>query len=279
MSHRDLKTGLIIKLIVFLLPSTGSAIERVAAAGAREAALSQAVVALPVSFSVFHNQAFLTENLNFGVNLCYRQPYFIQEYHQSALSLVCPVPAAVFAIGVSQSAIADYKESNIGISIAKKLSEKISAGILINYFFLNFPENGGHKGSFQVDGGIGYRFSKRLFMGFHLRNIAQSKIETFQYNLSFPLIIRGGVSYMLTEQIMMATEAVFDKENMLCFRNGLEYRILEYFWIRGGISTKPFQHSFGLGYSWNLFQLDFAMVHHEILGFTPTFSVSIKIQK
>jgi hypothetical protein len=279
MSHRDLITGLQISLIVLLLPSTGSPIERMASVGAREAALSLAVVALPGPFSVFHNQAFLTENKNFAANVSYRQPYFIQGYQQSALSLVCPIQAAVIAVGVSQSAIADYKESNIGISIAKKLSEKLSAGILINYFCLNFPEEGGHKGSFQVDGGIGYRFSTRLSLGFHLRNIAESKIETFQYCLSFPLIIRGGASFLLTEQIMLVAEAIYDKQNRLGLRNGLEYELLGSFWIRGGISTNPFQHSFGLGYRWNLFQLDFAMVHHEILGFTPTFSVSINIIK
>ncbi len=279
MRHRDLNTGLFISLIVLILPSTGSAIERLVTVGAREAALSLAVVGLPGSFSVFHNQAFLTENRNFAANVSYRQPYFIQGYQQSALSLVCPIEATVIAAGVSQSAIADYKETNIGISIAKKLSGKLSAGILINYFSLNFPEDGGHKGSFQVDGGIGYRFSKQLSLGFHLRNIAESKIETFQHSLTFPLIIRGGASFLLTEQIMMVTEAVFDKENGLCFRNGLEYKLLENFWIRGGISTNPFQHSFGLGYRWNLFQLDFAMVHHEILGYSPTFSVNINIIK
>jgi hypothetical protein len=279
MSHRDLKAGLFIFLSVFLLPSFGSAIERSTAAGAREAALSQAVVALPGAFAVFHNQAFLTACKNYEVNLSCRQPWFIQGYSQNALSLVCPIPAAVMAVGVSQSSVADYKESSIGISIAKKLSGKLSAGILINYFNLNFPENGSGKGSVQVDGGIGYTHSKHLIFGFHLRNIADSGIETFQYRLSFPLMVSGGVSLMLTGQILMVAEAVFDKVNLLGFRNGLEYRLLDCFYLRGGISTNPFQHAFGLGYRWNLLQMDFALVHHEILGFTPTLSFNINIRK
>lgn len=279
MSHRDVLSGLFIKLIFLLPPSFGSAIERVPSTGARESALSLSVVALPGSFSVFHNQAFLTEYKNYAASISYRQPYFIQGYSQSALSFVCPIQASVLAVGVTQSSIGEYKESSIGISIAQRLSEKLSAGILINFFDLNFPEEGAHKGSIQVDGGIGYRLSNRLSLGFHLRNIVQSKIETFQYNLSFPLIVRLGASFMLSEQILMAVEAVFDNENRLNFRNGLEYKLLECFWLRGGVSVKPFQHSFGLGYSWNLFQLDFAMVHHEILGFTPTFSININIHK
>jgi hypothetical protein len=279
MSHRDLQSGLFFQLIFLLLPSFGSAIERMTAAGARESALSLAVVALPGSFSVFHNPAFLAGHKNYTASLSYRQPYLIQDYHQSALSLACPIQTYVFAVGITQSSIADYKETNVGISIAKKLSEKLSAGILINFFSLNFPEEGTRKGSVQVDAGLGYFFSERLSLGFHLRNMVQSKIETFQHNFSFPLIIRIGASYMLTEQILMATEAVLDNKNNLSFRNGLEYKLMECFWLRGGISVNPFRHSFGLGYSWNLFQLDFAMVHHEILGFTPTLSVNFNLSK
>jgi len=279
MSHRDLLSGLFLKLLFFLLPTSGPAIERMTAAGARESALSLAVVALPGAFSVFHNPAFLAGYKNYQANLSYRQPYFIQGYRQSALSLACPIQTSVFAVGITQSSIADYKETSIGISIAKKLSEKLSAGILINFFSLNFPEEGTRKGSLQVDAGLGYIFTERLSLGFHLRNMLQSKIETFQQNLSFPLLIRIGASYMLTEQILMTTEAVCDNENTLVFRNGLEYKLMECFWLRGGISVNPFQHSVGLGYSWNLFQLDFALVHHEILGFTPTLSVNINLSK
>jgi hypothetical protein len=67
---------------------------------------------------------------------------------------------------------------------------------------------------------------------------------------------------------------VFEKDEGFNLRLGSEYLLRENFFIRGGISTRPFQHSAGFGYKWNACQLDFALVHHEILGYTPIFSLT-----
>lgn len=279
MYKRDLKTGLLFLFFVMAFAANCLAIQRVTSIGAREAALSLATVALPGSFSHFHNQAFLTETNNLSASFSYRQPYFIEGYHESALTVACPIPSAVLAIGLTQSNVATYNESNIGISIAKKLTARVSAGILFNYFDLNLPESGQHKGSIQVDGGVGYQHSRRLSLGFHLRNIAFTKTETFQHVLTFPLVVRGGVAYDLSDRILLAMEAIFEEVAGCGLRLGTEFKLLNTFHIRGGISTNPFQHSFGFGYIWNFCQLDFSMVHHELLGFTPMLSFSFNLKR
>ncbi len=279
MRNRDLKTGLVICLFVQIFTFRSSAIERVTATGAREAALAQAVVAQPGFFSVFHNQAFLTENKAPLIAVCFRQPYFIQGYHESALSMVYPIHAAVLAAGVTQSAIASYKETSLGISIAKVMTGRLSAGILFNYAFLNLPEANSYVGSFQVDGGLSYNYSDKLSLGLHFRNFLQTQAETFQYNISFPLVIRSGASFKLTEKILLAGEFVLEKHSGPGLRFGSECIIATNLMLRGGIMTKPFQHSFGFGYIWNLFQLDFAMVHHELLGYSPFLSVNFNFNK
>src|SRR5665647_283549 len=202
MRKRDLKTSLLICLLLQIHCLSGSAIERISAIGARESAMALAVVALPGHFSIFQNQAFLADEKISSVNLSFRQPWLIKGYHESALSLICPIPSAVLALGVAQSAVATYKETSVSISMAKKLTRKLSGGICINYFFLNLPETGRSTGSFQVDCGIGYQHSRRLTLGIHLRNCAQTATETFQYNLVFPLVIRSGASCRLSEQLL-----------------------------------------------------------------------------
>jgi hypothetical protein len=279
MRNRDLKTGLLICFIIQFLSLRSLAIERVSATGAREAALAQAVVALPGYFAVFHNQALLTENKTPLLAVCYRQPYFIKGYHESALSLVYPIHAAVLAAGVSQSAIASYKETSLGISIAKVLSRRLSAGVLFNYTFLNLPEVNRYVGFFQVDGGLSFKYFDKLSLGLHFQNFLQTKAETFQYNVSFPLVLRSGVSYKLTDKILLVGETKLDKNSGNGLRFGSECRIATSFVLRGGMMTNPFQHTFGFGYKWNLCQLDFALVHHEILGYSPFFSVNFNFNK
>jgi long-subunit fatty acid transport protein len=278
MRKRDLKIGLLIAAYAFH-SADSAAIVKSSTTGAREAALSHAVVALSGSFSVFHNQAFLTESKSTSLGLSYRQPYLINGYCEGALSVVHPTKTAVFAIGVTQSSIATYKESEYGFAIAKKLGGKLSAGVLFNCFILNFPEVGRHKGSVMVDGGIRYRFSDRLALGVHLKNIVWSKIETFQYSLKFPFVIRAGTAYLLTESILLTEEVDIEQDVGFGFRCGTELALTDFFRIRGGLSTKPFQHSFGFGYRLSFCQMDFAVVHHEILGYSPVISFSFNLSK
>lgn len=270
--------GLLIGAFAFHTADS-TAIVRAATTGAREAALSQAVVALSGSFSVFHNQAFLTETKSTSLGLCYSQPYLINGYCEGALTVVYPTKTAVFSIGLTQSAIATYKESEYGFAIAKELGGKLSAGVLFNLFTLNFPEVGRHKGSLLVDGGIRYRFSDRLALGVHLENIVWSKIETFQYSLKFPFVMRTGTSYLLTDSILLTGEVDFEQDVGFGFRCATELTLTDIFRIRGGLSTKPFQHSFGFGYRLSFCQMDFAVVHYEILGYSPAISFSFNFSK
>ena len=252
----------------------GSAIERATVIGAREAALAMAVISLPGSFSVFHNQAFLAVDRTISAGVTFRQPCFIKGYSESAISFILPAHDVVFAMGITHTGVANYSESSAGLAIAKKLTRKLSAGLLFNYHSLNFPECGRSKGSFQLDGGLAYTYSEMLSLGFHIRNIISSPFTTFQYQITFPLLIRGGASCRLTERIMLCTEMAYERGSGLDFRFGSEYLLRENFFLRGGISTRPFQHSIGFGYKWNDCQLDFSLVHHEILGYTPIFSLT-----
>ena len=278
MCIRDMKIGLLIGALAFHTADS-AAIVRATTTGAREAALSQAVVALSGSFSVFHNQAFLTETKSTSLGLGYFQPYLINGYCEGALSVIYPTKTVVFAIGVTQSAIATYKETEYGFAIAKELGGRLSAGVLFNCLTLNFPEVGRHKGSLMVDGGIRYRFSDRLALGIRLKNIVWSKIETFQYSLKFPFVMQAGTAYLLTDSILLNGEVDFEQDVGFGFRCGTELALAETFRIRGGLSTKPFQHSFGFGYRMSFCQMDFAVVHHEILGYSPAISFSFNFSK
>ncbi|HEY5511670.1 MAG TPA: hypothetical protein VIK10_11650 [Prolixibacteraceae bacterium] len=272
MCLRSLKTGLISCFIFLTLG--GSAIERATVIGAREAALAMTVVSVPGSFSVFHNQALLADFRTISAGVSIRQPFFIKGYNESALSFVLPARDIVFAFCITHTAIATYSESAVGLAISKKLTRNLSAGLLFDYFTFNLPESGRNKGSFQLDGGLAYKFSEILSLGLHVRNVFSTQATTFQNQVTFPMLFRVGASYCLTEKIMLLTEMVSEKHAGLNFRFGTEYSLQGNFFLRGGISTRPFQHSAGFGYRWSACQLDFALVHHEILGYTPIFSLT-----
>jgi hypothetical protein len=278
MSKRDFRIGLLCYCFALFYSAPAFAIQRMTAAGAREAALSHSVVALPGLFSVFHNQAFLAEQRFPSLGISFRQPYSIPGYYESALCAVLPVQAAVLAVGITQAGVYEYTESGFGLSVAKKLTGRLSAGLFFNGFFVTFPETGSQKGSYQVDGGVKYAFTDKLEFGLHLRNLVHSSAETFQYNLAFPLIVRGGAAFRLTELLLLTGEVLLEKERGTVFRCGAEITAGRGFSLRGGISAHPLQHSFGFGYLWKFFQVDFAMVHHYLLGYSPYFSLGLRLR-
>jgi hypothetical protein len=53
---------------------------------------------------------------------------------------------------------------------------------------------------------------------------------------------------------------------------GLEYRIIDEVYVRGGLSSNPGQYTFGFGINLNRFTIDFASSVHNVLGFSPQFS-------
>ena len=278
MRNRDLQTGLLFLSFVLMIPMEDLAMDRTVQTGARAAALACAVVAVPGTFAVFHNQALLTGEHFPGVGLSFSNPFFISGYFENSLSLVFPLHAEVVAVGLSQTGIAGYRESTLGFSLAKKLTDKISAAIHFNYFDLNLPETGRHKGSCQADAGLGFQVSGRLLLGLHVHNLAATTIETLNDHLAFPTIVRVGASCQLSERILLTGETIYEKKCGTGFRFGTEYWLQKCFWIRTGLATNPFLHSVGFGYQFKEFMVDFALVHHEYLGFSPVFSLSMNFR-
>ena len=57
-------------------------------------------------------------------------------------------------------------------------------------------------------------------------------------------------------------------------KTGIEYLFLENISLRGGIGTGPVKTNFGFGYSANNLKFDAAVWYHQILGFSPSLSLS-----
>ena len=55
---------------------------------------------------------------------------------------------------------------------------------------------------------------------------------------------------------------------------GIEYKIIKQMQLRTGFYTNPNQNTFGIGYTLHDLQFDIAIKKHQILGYSPLFSVS-----
>ena len=253
--------------------SSGYSIGDQTLVGARDVSLGNTGVVLFSPFSVFHNQAVISKFQKISVAIDYRQPYLIEGFAEKSLAAVIPTSLSNFAISVQQKGIQGYNESRFGLTMAKQLGKRFSAGLQFNYFLIGFPEEGRSKGTFVMEFGVLFQTSNNVTLGLHIFNPAHTSIESLNLKSNLPASATTGIALKPSANILFVSAISYCVDNPLNVRMGIEYQFSESFFLRGGVSGKPFRHSAGVGYKSKFFATDFAFVHHETLGYTPSFSL------
>ena len=58
------------------------------------------------------------------------------------------------------------------------------------------------------------------------------------------------------------------------FSTGIEYNLMRWVSLRGGVSINPFKQYTGIGITYNKIQLDIAVTSHPTLGFSPQIALT-----
>jgi len=64
-----------------------------------------------------------------------------------------------------------------------------------------------------------------------------------------------------------------DIDKKAIFKAGIEYRIIEKIYVRGGITSDPTLYTFGFGINFKKLKIDFASSMHQTLGYSPQISI------
>ena len=275
MKRATVKSELLTLALFFIFFSKGYSIGVETQVGAREVSLGNASVALISPFSVFHNQAALAQVKIISIAIDYRQPFLIEGFAAKALAVVIPTPVSNFAFSLQQNGIQGYNESRFGFAMAKKLGKRISAGLQFNYFLVNFPEQGSSRGTVLIEFGVLFQTTNNVTIGLHIFNPARASIESLNLKSNLPVSATAGIALKPSANLLFVSAIAYCVDNPLNIRMGIEYQFSESFFLRGGLSGKPIRHSAGLGYKCKFFATDFAFVHHETLGYTPSISLTL----
>jgi hypothetical protein len=242
--------------------------------GSRSIALADATVSLTGSFAAFYNQAGLAYLKKPSISSFYQQKGMVEGYSDMAGVFCQPVSSGVFAVSFLQTGISGYHESRAGISFAKLLSPNFSVGLQFNYFMIDIPESAASRGVFVFEGGLQYSVKKEVFLGVHIFNPFNAKIETLYKEKKIPLILKCGAGFLLGEDLLLVTEAMFLADRPLFVKGGFEYSPVSNMSLRGGISGRPLNSYFGAGYKWGKFSADLAFSKHRMLGYSPSISLN-----
>jgi hypothetical protein len=152
-----------------------------------------------------------------------------------------------------------------------KLSEKFSAGVQMNYQGIKLPDNYGSRNTVTAELGFLAQLTEDWKIGFSIFNLGRTKLADYK-DERFTTLMRLGTSYTFSKKVLVTAEVDKNVNFPLRVKVGMDYQMLDNFYFRAGLATKPVELSFGFGYKFKQFQCDLGSSYHQILGWSPHIS-------
>jgi hypothetical protein len=181
-------------------------------------------------------------------------------------------------LGVLGYAVHNYGISNVysslksGLSMAKMFGPQLAMAITINYHRLQIPSYGSDN-TFSVEFGVQYIIKEKWIIGAHIDNPGRFGFQSQDY-YTIPTVLRLGNSYQFSDQVLISIDSKYYLNKNFDGSLGLEYSLIEWLKLRGGISVNHFQRYIGFGFGRQSFLFDAAAVLHPRLGVSPQIGLS-----
>lgn len=168
------------------------------------------------------------------------------------------VSAAIFGSGL-------YRDHRFTISLSKRIRERWSAGLSLNYRFLHLSGIEEKPACLSAAFGACFRPDERWSFGVVCRNGPAVPIGgAFREMTGFS--VAAGVSWRFLPAFVLAGE--WEAGRDLPFQGGIgcRYRLSPVWTVRTGVHTEPLTPYAGLGCTWGAVSCDLVACYHPVLG-------------
>lgn len=249
--------------------------------GARSNALGNASVTLDDAWAFHHNPGALGELRQVAVGVSYENRFLLKELQTQSFVYAQPLKYGIISVGGQFYGFSQYHTQRIGAGYSLKLSKFLFAGVQLNYLGMQLNSNYGNRHGVGASAGLQALIRENWRFGFSVNNITRARLNDYQ-DERFESLFRLGMSYHLSNKVLFLLEGSKTISDKVRGKFGVEYEAIENFRIRTGIKTAPIEFSFGFGYLWKIISIDAAVSYHQLLGWSPSFSltyISNKIKK
>jgi hypothetical protein len=238
------------------------------AVGARSLSLSNATVCLSDVWAFHKNPGALAQLKNTSAGLSYENRFLLKELQTQGFVVAHPLKKGVISLGGQLYGQSLYRTNRIGLGYSMQLSEKISAGVQLNYQSVRIT-NYGQKGTVSAEAGVFAKVTDKVNFGFSIFNINRAKLADFQDD-RFSTIMSVGMSYEISSKVQVFAEAEKEIESKIRPKGAMEYKVSDKFFMRIGFGVNPLELTFGSGIALkNGLKIDFGSAWHQVLGFSP----------
>lgn len=246
--------------------------------GASSSAIGHATVAYSDLWSTHHNQAGLGWLTNAQIGSYYESRFLLKELGVNAGALALPTQYGTMGCVFSSYGIEQFKETRLKIAYGKAFGNIVSAGIGLNYLSLRTSEYYGKQNAVFAEAGIQTKINSSFILGFHIFNPTRSMISK-KNNEYLPTILRTGITYIISEKLLICAEAEKNIRYPVRIKSGIQYVPKKEICLRAGISTNPSIVSFGFSTVIGKLSIDITSSFHQVLGFSPSASLMYKFRE
>ena len=218
------------------------------------------------------NAASLTKQDLFRIALLAQNYFSIEKLNACKIIFLKKLNNQYYGVELSNKKWIDYRENEINIYCAQKLSDGFSIGAGIQSYIINSLEN---KAIFQLNGSVGItiQLPSNVIVGFssnHLK-LKQNNQPLFQ---SFLSTHSFGVGYDFTNQFNAAIKIVVQENNPSYFNYEFHYTLKKGVDFNLDINSKT--NGIGISALFRLKKMNIEIVvnHHGTLGFSSAFLCS-----
>jgi hypothetical protein len=263
----------LIAFFLFFPVSAGDPLFKIC--GAREAGMGNVMPFADSFWSLFQNQGLAASVRSVSAGVNYENRFFLSELSTRSVALAVPAGKATVAGLYSHFGYADYKREMVAVACGLPLSDRISAGIQIDYF--NERTYGEYSAwhSVTCEAGIVIEATENLSVGIQVFNPVPNSIRKNE----LPSQLRLDISGRLSSSLCAGAGIEMSTGGIPCLSTGMEYNIYERLSVRGGFRSEYTSFSFGVGYMIGNAVMDIAFYSHEKLGISSAISLIFKLKK
>lgn len=245
--------------------------------GARSMSLANTSVCLSDVWAFHHNPGSLAQMKQTSAGLSYENRFLLKELQSQGFVIAHPLKKGVISLGGQLYGQSLYRTSRIGFGYSMKLSDKLSAGVQLNYQGIRIS-NYGQKGNVSAEMGMIAKINDKVSVGFSVFNINRAKLTEF-YDDRFSTVMRIGLSYEISSKVLVLAEAEKEVETAIRPKGAVEYKMSDLFFLRMGFAANPVEITFGSGIVFkNGLKLDVGSAYHQILGFSPHIGLTFDLK-
>jgi len=221
-----------------------------------------------VTQAVLFNPALISLSDKKRIQFQYYNRYSLEELGHYNGTIQYPNRILDIGFQVSSFGYDEYRESMFRLCMGKRLDEKWSLGIGVQYSLLQTDLFDERPAYLSTDIGATFSPFDKLLIGMLIMNVPSISLgdETLDINDFTNYLYQIGVQWKVINNMLIIGSLGSEEKHTVTGNIGIEYTVFDSFHIRSGVQTTPLIPSVGAGYELSSFHIDAVATWHSVLG-------------